>query len=331
MRRRAFLLAAAAIAAPPAFAQGADSRFFPSACAYSDAHGGVALVIRRSGVTLVERLANPGALAAPYPLGHATRALAALLAASLVDDRLMSIDEPVALTLGDWGSDPRKAAITIRFLLNGTSGVIAGDRALDLDELIALPAAAAPSERFEDDAAGYRLFTEIARRKLVTTGRGADPAAYLIARTLAPIGARFVRFSYDRNGAPRFDDGAAIDARGWAAIGELIQRGGVYRGQQLLSSASLRAAFTGSFIEGRRGIGFWLAGGGAPARYFEPAASDLWTLGGRAPSDLVMAAGREGQRLFAIPSQRLVIARLAARAGGGWSDAQFLARVFAEP
>lgn len=326
MNRRA-LLAAAAFA-PLAHAQ-SSTPFFPSATAYSDAHGGVALVIRRNGVTLVERLASPDAQAAPYPLGLATRALAPLLAASLVDDRLMNLDEPVALTLGDWGADPRKSLVTIRFLLNGTSGVTSGERNLDLPDLIALAPAAGPSERFEDDAAGYRLFVEIARRKLLATGRGEDPAAYLIDRTLAPIGARFTRFARDRGGAPRFDNGAAIDARGWAAVGELITRDGLFRGRHIVSAEALRAARTGSFIEGRRGIGFWLAGG--PPRPFEAAGSDLWTLGAHAPQDLMMAAGREGQRLYLVPSRNLVIARLASGPARDWSDAQFLARVFAEP
>lgn len=322
MNRRA-LLAAAAFA-PIAHAQA--PQLFPSATAYSDAHGGTALIIRRNGVTLVERLANP---AAALPLGLATRALAPLLAASLIDDRLMNLDEPVALTLGDWGADPRKSLVTIRFLLNGTSGVAAGERTLDLPELISLAPVAGPSERFDDDAAGYRLFVEIARRKLIATGRGDDPAAYLIDRTLAPIGARNVRFARDRGGAPRFDGGAAIDARGWAAIGELVERDGLFRGRHLVSAEALQAARTGSFLEGRRGMGFWLAGG--PPRPFDAAGSDLWTLGGQAPSDLMMAAGREGQRLYLAPSLNLVIARLASNASRDWSDAQFLARVFAEP
>lgn len=327
MNRRALL--AAALLAPPAWAQGGPT-LYPSAAAYSDAHGGVALIVRRSGVTLLERLQNPGAQAAPYPLGLATRALAPLLAASLVDDRLMNLDEPVALTLGDWGADPRKSLVTIRFLLNGTSGVAAGERDLALADLISLAPIAGPSERFADDAANYRLFVEIARRKLVATGRGADPAAYLIERTLAPIGARFIRFARDRDGAPRFDTGAAIDARGWAAIGELIERDGVFRGRHLVSADALRAARTGSFVEGRRGMGFWLLDGAAPARALEVAASDLWTLSGAIPGDLVMAAGAEGQRLYLSPSHNLVIARLA-RASPEWSDAQFLARFFAEP
>lgn len=332
MHRRLFLAAGLATAlAPPAHAQAAR---FAAAAEYSDRHGGTALIIQRSGVVLASRYVNANAAAALHPLGAATRAFAALLAAALAEDRLLSLDEPAAMTLGDWGAHPQKSAITLRMLLNGTSG-IAGE-APDMAGLIALEPRSAPHAAFADDAAGYRLFVEIARRKLEDAAlnrrrRGPpiveiDPARYLALRVFTPLGTGPVQFARDHTGAPRFDDGAAISADGWARVGELMQRGGVYRGAHVVSEEAMRTALTGSFIEGRRGMGMWLAASGAAPRI---AGSDLWTLGARIPSDLAMAAGEGGQRLYVSTSFRTVVARLSNGAPDPtWSDAAFLTRIF---
>lgn len=333
MHRRTLLATglAAAVLAPAAHAQ---AQRFAAAAEYSDRHNGAALIIQRSGVLLASRYVNANAAAALHPLGTATRVFAALLAAALAEDRLLSLDEPAAMTLGDWGAHPIKSTITLRTLLNGTSG-IAGD-APDIAALIALEPQAPPHAAFVDDGAGYRLFVEIARRKLEDAAldrrrrgpqiREIDPARYLAMRVFTPIGAGTVQFARDTHGAPRFDDGAAISADGWARVGELIQRDGVYRGAHVVSPSAVQAALTGSFIEGRRGIGLWLAASvSAPA----PRSSDLWTLGARIPADLAMAAGGGGQRLYVSPSLRIVIARLSTGAPDPtWSDAAFLTRIF---
>jgi len=335
MQRRSFLtgsLAAAALA-PEARAQ-ADR--FATASEYSDRHGGAALIIQRSGIVLASRYTNANAVAAPHPLGAATRVFAALLAAALAEDRLLSLDEPASMTLGAWGVHPQKNAITLRMLLNGTSGIV-GD-APDMATLISLEPRTPPHAAFADDAAGYRLFVEIARRKLEDAAldrrrrgppiREVDPARYLAMRVFTPIGAGPVHFARDQSGAPRFDDAATIAADGWARVGELIQRDGVYRGGQIVGAEAMRAAMTGSFIEGRRGLGLWLAASGnasAPRLTH----SDLWTLGQRIPFDLAMAAGEGGQRLYIAPSVRVVIARLSNGAPDPtWSDAAFLTRIF---
>jgi CubicO group peptidase (beta-lactamase class C family) len=46
----------------------------------------------------------------------------------------------------------------------------------------------------------------------------------------------------------------------------------------------------------------------------------------RAPPDLYMAAGRYNQRLYVIPSLKMIVVRLG-RADRRWSDAEFLARL----
>jgi hypothetical protein len=119
-----------------------------------------------------------------------------------------------------------------------------------------------------------------------------------------------------------------VSARGWAQAGELIRRQGIWRAQQLASSAALGEAVRGSFAESRAGFGLWLAGQGRGRDDFS-IESDLWRGGSPAPTDFAMAAGQGGPRLYLAPSDGLVIVRQArSLTSSSWSDAQFLSMIW---
>jgi CubicO group peptidase (beta-lactamase class C family) len=326
MDRRAFLSAAGAFGLACAGQAPAQPRArFGDAARYSAERGGTSFIVVRHGIVLAEEYPG-GAPHARWPIYAGTRCFAPLLAASLVEDELMSLDEPVALTLGGWGAHPVKRMISIRALLTGASGVAFAQRGpRDLNAAIEAEPTNEPGVRFNDDAAPYLLLAEIARRKLAAAGRESDPARYLTARTLLPIGCVPIGWARGPDGAPRFDDGAAVSARGWAQAGELIRRAGVWRAQQLADDNALREALRGSVAEARAGFGLWLA---APQRGSAEALdvdSDLWRAPSPAPPDLAMAAGNGGQRLYLSPSRGIVIVRQArGSAHASWSDAQFL-------
>ncbi len=328
MDRRAFLAAAAACSvvsastAPTARAQ--PTGRFAAAARYSAERNGASFLVVRHGVVLAEDY--PGGPAdARWPVGAGTRAFAPLLAASMVEDRLLSLDDPVAMTIGDWGAHPYKSTISVRALLNGTSGIGFGrSGSRDLAAAIAAEPQDPPGVRFIDDEAAYLVFVELARRKLTESNREPDAARYLTMRTLAPIGCVPIGWARGQDGAPRFDTGAAVSARGWAQAGELIRRAGVWRARQLADDGALREAVRGSFAEARAGFGLWLAAAG---RNREPLSvdSDLWRASSPAPMDLAMAAGAGGQRLYLSPTQGLIAVRQArSDDDAGWSDAQFL-------
>lgn len=326
MDRRTFLAiaaagAAAGASAPQAQAQ-AGSRFAP-ALAYSSQRAGASLLVARHGVILAEHYSGIGP-DARLSIGAGARMFAGLLAATLVKDRLMSLDEPVARTLGDWGAHPVKATISVRALVSGTSGVAFGSGGgRTLAEAIALEPSDAPGVRFQDDPASYLLLVEIARRKLLAEGGESDPARYLTTETLLPIGCVPIGWARGPDGAALFDDGVQVSARGWAQAGELIRREGVWRGQELGDANVLREAVRGSFAEARAGFGLWLA---APGRGGEAISldSDLWRGRSPAPPDLAMAAGAGGQRLYILPREGVVIVRQSRSSSERWSDAEFL-------
>ena len=334
MDRRAFLSAAAACSLVSASAQYARAQQtagrFGEAAAYSAERDGASFIVVRNGIVLAEDYPT-GQPDERRPIGAGTRVLAPLLVGSLVEDRLLNLDEPVALTLGDWGANPAKSIISIRQLLSGASGIAFGD---NRDHSLAVATALEPSDppgvRFRTDAAPYVLLVEIARRKVLSSTRfDHDPARYLTERTLMPIGCVPIGWARGADGAARLDDGAAVSARGWASVGELLRREGVWRAQQLAHDQTLREALRGSFAESRAGFGVWLA---APARSRDDLGvdTDLWRASSPAPTDLAMAAGEGGQRLYISPAEGLVIVRQSrsTNSNARWSDAQFLSLIY---
>lgn len=316
-------MAAAALSPLPAAAQSRER--FAAARAYHDQRGGTALAIMRNGVVWVETYARGASESTAAPLGAASKALGAILAAALADDNLLTLDEPVSLTLGAWGAHPLKSRITVRMLLDQTCGLQSG-RAIAAAEALDLEPVAEPGARFIDDPAGMTIFAALARRKLENAGR-TPPATYLAARALRPVGSQGVLAPTGPDGEVRLADGVFAPARALMRIGEIVRRDGVWRGDSLLSGAVLRQARQGSFVQPRYGFGFWIAAGqDSPSAALR--GSDLWEIAPFA-HDAVMAAGPNGLRLYVVPSRGLVAVR-AARDAAPFSDAGFLRTMLAD-
>ncbi|MEQ1618465.1 MAG: serine hydrolase [Terricaulis sp.] len=330
MNRRTFLTtstACCALSASASVAQAQPGPRFAEAAAYSADRGGVGFVVSRHGLVLAEDYPNGGGVHTRWPIGAGTRIFAPLLAATLASQNLLSLDDPAASVLWEWTSHPVKATISIRALLNGTSGLaFPVDAPQNLDAALALEPAEAPGLRFADDAASYILLAEIAHRRLQLAGKDPDPARYLTTQVLGEIGCVPIAWTRWPSGAPRLDDGVAVSTRAWTCAGELMRREGVWRGQQLADDQVLREAQRGSFAESRAGFGLWLA---APAnsRARAPLDSDLWRAASPAPIDLAMAAGANGARLYFSGTEGLVVARQGGSASV-WSDAEFLSLIW---
>ncbi|MGE3250856.1 MAG: serine hydrolase [Hyphomonadaceae bacterium] len=323
MDRRSFLAGGAAAAALSSAEAAAQANALAPAAAYSAQRAGDALVILRNGITLIEDFPNGGPNT-PHPIGAATASFVPALAAALVADRLLTLDELAAVTLGDWALHPRKSRITIRMLLDRTCGISGERRAMSDYEACALEPVAEPGERFINDPAPTQIFAEVARRKLAGAGGASDAGNYLTLRVLSPVGCAPVNWRRENNEI-RLTEGASLTARAWARWGELMRRVGVWRASQIVDGPALRDACRGSWVQPRYGFGVWLAWPAQRTPTFE--GSDLWS-SPDVPQDLVMAASDQGDRLFILPTQRMVIARQASRAAG-WSDAAFLSAILA--
>lgn len=332
---------AAALALMSGLVTAADAAEADPACgraqSYSAALYGVSVLILRDGLVMCEGYANGGAPDGAYPIHSGTKSFNGVIAAAAVQDGLLTLDEPVAKTLPEWRSDTAKARVTLRQLLQLTSGL--GGRpfpAPDYDAAVAQPFTA-PTGTFQYAAAPFQVFGAVMERKLTAAGLDPDPITYLKVRVLDPIGANWAGWRRTPGGDAMLDQGASLTAREWAKYGEFVRGNGQVNGKPLVDPAAFSSLFTGSTANPAYGVGWWLPKAN-DAPDVVTARLDLRGHEAELPQDMVIAAGAGDQRLFVAPSCRLTVVRQArldaqriqaARAAGGdrrdgWSDYAFI-------
>jgi len=330
--RRATLAGLLSVAASPAYASVTrGGQRFAAALRYARERGGAGLLIQRHGVTLAEDTGDETFATAVRPMGEATRIVVPLLAAAMVQDDLLDLDELVASSIEGWASDPRKTRISVRSLLSQTSGVGLGLRSQEITH--ALDAARAdlradPLTTFLDDPAPTHVFAEIAQRKIVGAGRDVDVTAYLGRRVFNPLRAS-ITFGVDQSGTPILFTAGRGALGDWAKLAELIRRGGIHRGRALVSATVLRDAQVGSMLQPRFGLGLWLA---ARPRAAGESGLDLGDRNGLVPPDTFGVGGPDGCRIYAVPAASLVVARATNGSvdQNAWSDAALLSAILAQ-
>src|ERR1041385_4721416 len=89
-----------------------------AAAAYSASAGGTSFLVMQNGETLFEQSA-----AEARKIYSGTKAFWCLAALAAAEDGLLSLDDHVSDTIPAWKSDPRKARVTIRQLLDFSCGL----------------------------------------------------------------------------------------------------------------------------------------------------------------------------------------------------------------
>ena len=167
----------------------------------------------------------------------ASKSIVALAVAAALDDgRIPSLDTPVSTWFPEW-KQGRKQKITLRMLLNHTSGLQA-DRTTE--EIYASPdfvqlALAAeledePGKRFFYNNKAVNLLPEIVAR---ATGRPFD--TYVRERLLARLGIEDVRFMTDGAGHVHGMAGFQVQPLDLAKIGQMFLDGGTWKGKPVLA------------------------------------------------------------------------------------------------
>jgi CubicO group peptidase (beta-lactamase class C family) len=318
---------------------------FEEAADYNARAGGVSMVVIEDGVVAFEDYPNGGGASKAWNLASGTKSFSCAIAAAAVQDGILSLDERAVDTLPEWRGDARKSRISIRQILSLTSGIRPTriGRAPPYAEAILAPSRDDPGTAFEYGPVNFQIFGEIMRRKLRSfdNGRYADALAYLDARVLRPAGVSYAAWKRGGDGYPTLPQGAELTALEWAEFGEFVQRGGRAGGEQVIDLETLGACFIGSAVNPGYGLTWWLkaepSAATLEASRTMTVATDLYTDPRRAalPSDLVVAAGAGGQRLYLIPSLKLVVARqyprmierVFRRRGAQFSDVEFLLRL----
>jgi CubicO group peptidase (beta-lactamase class C family) len=296
-----------------------------AAAAYSRSAGGTSFLALQNGETLLEQSAGE-----PHKIYSGTKAFWGLAALAAAEDGLLSLDERVAETIPAWRSDPRKARVTIRQLLDFSAGLdpvnrLHNDNPGDRDAIaIRAPIVASPGSTFIYGPAALQVFHAVLKEKL----HGESPTRYLERRVLRRLGLGSQRYLTDSAGNPLLAAGWILSARQWAKIGEAALNGGA----PVVGAGSMAQCWRGSGANRAFSLGWWNNRQAPGGREFdiESMLVPKWqrqSWGGTvlcrdAPSDLVACIGSGYQRLYVIPSMNLVVVRHGS--GGGFSDARFL-------
>lgn len=312
-----------------------------AASAYSAARRGYSFLVLQDGQVRYESYANGDSANRIASIFSGTKGFWCVAAAAAVQDGILDFDEPVRDIITEWRSDPNKADIRVRDLLNFTAGIepvfsLHGRSIGDRNQYsVRLHPAARRGESFMYGPSQLQIFSELFRRKLLP--RHLTPEQYLAKRVLHPLGIGYVDFREDRKGNPLLASGFRLTARQWARLGELILSKGRYQGRQIVRSDLLAECFRGTRINPMFGMGFWLNRVGPESHEIDvermldvPWERQNWREGclcRDAPRDMIAAIGSGYQRMFIVPSMSLIVVRQG-RDDSRFSDAHFLRLIF---
>ncbi len=300
---------------------------FEAAAEFSEENAGLALLAYRGDQLVFEEYHNGHAADRGQHIFSGTKSFAPVVALIAQDEGLLELDEKVCETITEWRGDELRGQITVRQLLNFTSGLENNDSTLhrpgakDVYGMsIRCECATEPGSRFRYGSNHLMVFGEFLKRKLAAAKpeKGEHPddfVAYLEARVLDPIGCTYTRWMRDQQGNPGLPYGAFMTAREWAKFGMLVRDRGKHGDRQLIPTEHFDEMFVGSKANPVYGLNFWLVG----------KRSD----GELVPKDIVSASGMYNQRLYICESEDLVVVRLGQTGKRKrYSDRAFLTRLF---
>ena len=301
--------------------------------AYSAAHGGHALLIKQNGKILHESCTNGHTKREPHRIYSGTKAFWCLTAFAAEKDGLFKLDDRVSDTITEWQDDKRRSKITVRQLLDFSSGMepLFGLHENSYKDRTASALKASlvgtTGRSFIYGPAALQVYHELLARKL--REKKQTPTRYLERKVLAPLDLGAQRYLPDQHGAPLLAAGFMQTARQWSELG-----GWVLKHEDILSkirSSDANRAY---------GFGFWNNHAAESKSAREVDVEDMldkkwpaqsWRnacLCRNAPADLIACIGSYGQRLYIVPSMKLVIVRLAKDSKP--NDAQMLRLLFVE-
>lgn len=313
-----------------------------SAAAYSARHGEASLLVWQDGRTVVSRgKTSPGGQ--PPNVYSITKTLCAMGTMAAITKGWLKLDERASDAITEWKNDPRKRDITIRQLLDQTSGLNPGYETFyrpnlkDKQAAVArLSSVAKPGTTFAYGPAHYEALELVLCRKLKQ-----PPLPWINSVLLQPLGIPTAGWRRDREGTPYFSAGAHACATQLLAVGQVVRKEGWRWIFPIFSSPVFREAVQGSDANPAYGGGLWnnsrASQKDAVSRDVEEAITaglgrQDWQrtcLSREAPSDLLAMVGSYGQRVYIVPSQRLVIVRQGRESG--FRDPDFLAAYFRSP
>ncbi|MGH8079060.1 MAG: serine hydrolase domain-containing protein [Lysobacter sp.] len=277
-----------------------------------------AVLIVQDGKTLLETHSQQES--GPIELMSATKSVVALaIGALMLDGKLASLDEPVRTFYPEWNQG-RKRDITVRMLMNHTSGLQnapnAGAEIEPAADVVQLALAAeldnAPGEKFAYNNKATNLLAGIVER---ASGEKLD--VYLQRRLFAPLNIQAGPWHRDRAGNPTAMAGLPLTARDAAKLGQLLLDDGTApNGTRLLPTGYVQTLFAESPRSPRVGLLWWRLPAWETYELRSTAVADLRARGVDAKllDALAALAGRR------FDGRDAIFEVLAATLGAQWND-----------
>lgn len=258
--------------------------------------------------------------------------VALLVGIAIEQGHIGSVDDSASLYLTEWADDER-AQITLKHMLRQTSGLrfsSVGFRTIigflrmmigpDVTaETLYQPLEAEPGTRFD-----YNTAIPQNMGLLLQRATGMPYAEYLSQVLWQPLGVpdALVHLDSEEKGMPR--TGCCLDAtaRSWLRIGLLHLNGGRIDGKQIVPEDWVRAIAEPGELNPNYGYFTWLGNTWEPKRlYNRKSSTGVIHSEAFAAPDVIYFDGFGGQRVYIVPSRRLVIVRTGDIAPD-WDDAK---------
>ena len=315
---------------------GMDAEKLQAALDYGSSQQSFAVRVYRHGCLVGEDRAAPANRTQTFQSWSMAKSVTALVFMRAMTQRLISPEDPLGSLITE--ADRAHGAITMRNLLTMTSGLRwNGFRDYDifmpdrLREALTVPIDKPRGEYYEYSQSGPALLAESVQRAV-----GEDFQAYAQRELFSPLGIEPGSWSWGRDQAGHtqgfFDLKMTPDDYG--RLGELLRRGGTWRGKRLIARRIVGRAVKPTFTNGCYGWMIWVnaAKPCVSPRVQERPVSDAREFP-ELPADMYRFAGLFGQLVVVFPSQGVVLVRTGQEgnpggfAGGGDYQNELFKRV----
>jgi CubicO group peptidase (beta-lactamase class C family) len=280
-----------------------DVSALQAASDYAEAQQSKSLIVTRHGYIVFEKYWQGSTFDTVVDSRGLGRVLAALTTGVAIDDKKIGwTDEPVGYLIPAWSKDPR-GVITVRNLLQMSSGLGSSTSGYGTTRILEMPLGAPPGTRWLDQNADPDLLGQVIHR---ATGR--SYADYVSEAIWARIGAGDASLWLDNQaGEPHVDTGFFARQSDWLRVAELLLNNGNYQGDEVISPRWVPQLLKPS--GSNPNYASYLRLGQHPA----PGASPYAT------GDVLMVEGG-GNRMWLVPSLQLAILRTGGQPAADWDD-----------
>lgn len=211
-----------------------------------------------------------GKASTQYLIYSVTKLVTGLAVGLLYDKGLIkSVEEPLSTYFDEWKTDPLKQSITIRQVLQHTSGLYTSKGSRDIyprPDFVAFAlqdsVVSAPGMVFQYNNRAINLLSGLVKRR---TGQSME--AFVNDHLFAPLGIKDYRWRHDKSGNTWAMDGLELRTADLLKIGMMMANGGQWQGRRVVSERWLAVAAQLPLVNALTGTGGW--GYSVQVVYFE--------------------------------------------------------------